>query len=76
MVDEMLRMTRKYGLRNFYGIFGYTKVFNDQPDNRQGMDKVKRIIKYSVDRWGGCVDKREFLNEQHADAQWYDTVIP
>ena len=76
MVDEMLLMTRKYGLRNFYGIFGYTKVFNDQPDNREGMDKVKRIIKYSVDRWGAYVDFWEFLNEQHADARWYEIVIP
>ena len=76
MVDEMLRMTRKYGLRNFYGIFGYTKVFNDQPADREGMDKVKRIIKYSVDRWGAYVDFWEFLNEQHADARWYEIVIP
>ena len=76
MVDEMLLMTRKYGLCNFYGIFGYTKVFNDQPDDREGMDKVKRIIKYSVDRWGAYVDFWEFLNEQHADARWYEIVIP
>ncbi|MGB2820066.1 MAG: DUF5060 domain-containing protein, partial [Phycisphaerae bacterium] len=33
MVDEMLRMTRKYGIRNFYGIFGFAKVFNNEPDN-------------------------------------------
>jgi len=76
MVDEMLRMTRKYGIRNFYGIFGYTRVFNDRPDDRQGMAKVKRIIKYSVDRWGAYVDFWEFLNEQHAAAGWYEIVIP
>ncbi len=76
MVDELLRTTRKYGLRNFYGIFGYTKVFNNQPGNRDGMDKVRRIIKYSVDRWGAYVDFWEFLNEQHADTRWYETVIP
>jgi len=76
MVDEMLQMTRKYGIRNFYGIFGYTKVFNDRPGDRQGMAKVKRIIKYSVDRWGAYVDFWEFLNEQHADAGWYEIVIP
>jgi len=76
MVDELLQMTQKYGLRNFYGIFGYTKVFNDQPDNREGMDKVRRIIKYSVDRWGAYVDFWQFLNEQHADARWYELVIP
>jgi len=74
MVDEMLCMTRKYGLRNFYGIFGYTKVFNDRPDDREGMEKVKRIIKYSVDRWGAYVDFWEFLNEQKADARWYEVV--
>ena len=76
MVDETLRMSRKYGMRNFYGIFGYTKVSNKQPDNRQEMDKVKRIIKYSVDRWGAYVDFWEFLNEQHADTRWYEIVIP
>ena len=76
MVDELLLMTRKYDIQNFYGIFGYTKVFNDDPLNARGMAKVKRIIKYSVDRWGAYVDFWEFLNEQHADTRWYETVIP
>jgi hypothetical protein len=76
MVDELLQMTRKYKMCNMYGIFGYTKVFNDQPDDREGMEKVKRIIKYSVDRWGAYVDFWEFLNEQHAATGWYEVVIP
>lgn len=76
MVDELLQMTRKYGLRNFYGIFGFTRACNDQPHNEEGMAKVKRIIKYSVDRWGVYVDFWEFLNEQKADTAWYRVVIP
>ena len=76
MVDEMLRMTRKYGIRNFYGIFGFAKAFNNEPDNKQGMAKVKRIIKYSVDRWGALVDFWEILNEQKASTAWYKQVIP
>jgi len=76
MVDELLQMTRKYRMRNFYGIFGFTRAFNDQPDNKEGMAKVKRIIKYSVDRWGAYVDFWELLNEQKADARWYEIVVP
>ena len=76
MVDEMLRLTRKYGVRNFYGIFGFMKVFNDQPQNEAGMAKVKRLIKYSVDRWGAFVDFWELLNEQKASDDWYKIVIP
>ena len=40
------------------------------------MEKVRRLIKYSVDRWGAYVDFWEFLNEQHADAAWYEVVVP
>ena len=29
-----------------------------------------------IDRWGAYVDFWEFLNEQHADARWYEIVIP
>jgi len=75
MVDEMLRMTRKYGLRNFYGIFGFAKAFNQEPDNAAGMAKVKRIVKYSVDRWGALVDLWEVLNEQKASTAWYEQVV-
>lgn len=76
MVDEMMRLLRKYDIRFFYGIFGFTKAFNDQPNNAEGMAKVKRIIKYSVDRWGAYVDFWEMLNEQHADDEWYEITVP
>ena len=76
MVDEMLRMTRKYGIRNFYGIFGFAKAFNNAPDDAAGMAKTKAIVKYSVDRWGAMVDFWEILNEQKASARWYAIVVP
>jgi hypothetical protein len=71
LVDELARMTRKYDIRFFYGIFGFTRALNDRPDDEQGMAKVKRIIKYSVDRWGAYVDFWELLNEQKASQEWY-----
>ncbi len=76
MIDELLQMTRKYGFRNFYGIFGYTPVYNDRPQDAGGMAKVQRALKYSVDRWGAYVDVWEFLNEQKADSAWYAQMIP
>ena len=76
MIDEMLRMTRKYGIRNFYGIFGFTNAYNFHPEDRQGMAKVKRALKYTVDRWGAYVDFYEFLNEQKASDGWYEIMIP
>lgn len=76
MLDEMLQLTRKYGIRNFYGIFGFLKVFNDHPQDAAGMAKVKRLIKYSVDRWGVYVDFWELLNEQQASDEWYRIAIP
>ena len=76
MTDELLQYCRKYRLRIFYGIFGFQKAFNDQPQDAAGMEKVKRFIKYSVDRWGAYADFWEFLNEQNADDKWYATVTP
>ena len=76
MVDEMLALTRKHGIRNFYGIFGFAKCFNDQPQDAAGMAKVKAIVKYSVDRWGALVDLWEVLNEQKAATEWYAVVVP
>jgi hypothetical protein len=76
MVDELLVCARKYGCRIFYGLFGYQPVFNDHPDNAEGMAKLERFVKYSVDRWGAYVDFWEFLNEQKADARWYEIMIP
>ncbi len=76
MTDELLQSARKYGFRVFYGLFGYQKVFNNEPNNAEGLAKVKRFIKYSVDRWGAYVDFWEFLNEQHADDRWYEVMVP
>ena len=76
MVDEMLRLTGKYGVRNFYGIFGFAKVFNQQAGDERAMAKVKALIKYSVDRWGAHVDFWELLNEQKASDGWYKVTIP
>lgn len=72
MTDEILQHLRKYGFRIFYGFFGFNKgVFNNEPDNAEGMAKVKRFVKYSVDRWGAYVDFWEFLNETEADDRWH-----
>lgn len=76
MTDELLLCARKYGFRIFYGIFGYQRVFNDHPDNAEGMEKVKRFVKYTVDRWGAYVDFWEFLNEQKAQDKWYAVMAP
>jgi hypothetical protein len=76
MTDELLCCARKYGFSIFYGILGFQKAFNDGPYDEQTMSKVKRFIKYSVDRWGPYVDFWEFLNEQHADDRWYQIMIP
>jgi len=76
MTDELLVYARRYGFGIFYGIFGFQQVFNNEADNEQGMARVKRFIKYSVDRWGAYVDFWEFLNEQKADDKWYEITIP
>jgi len=76
MTDELLWYARKYGFSIFYGIFGFQKAFNKEPGNAANIAKVKRFVKYSVDRWGAYVDVWEFLNEQHADDRWYQIMIP
>lgn len=76
MTDDLLACVRKYGFRIMYGIFGYQPVLNDQPDNAEGMAKLKRFVKYSVDRWGAYVDIWEFLNEQNAADAWYAQMTP
>ncbi|HUU30430.1 MAG TPA: DUF5060 domain-containing protein [archaeon] len=76
MTDELLRHVRKYGFRVFYGFFGYQDVFNNYPEDVVGMAKLKRFVKYSVDRWGAYVDIWEFLNEQDADDKWYEIMAP
>ena len=76
MTDELVRTARKYGFRFMYGLFGYQKAFTDTPEDAAGMEKVKRFVKYSVDRWGAYVDIWEFLNEQKAADGWYAAMIP
>jgi len=76
MTDELLTCARKYGFSIFYGIFGFQKAFNNDPYNEANMAKVKRFIKYSVDRWGAYVDFWELFNEQRADDHWYEITIP
>ncbi|HUW82817.1 MAG TPA: DUF5060 domain-containing protein [Phycisphaerae bacterium] len=75
MIDEMFEMVRKYDMRIFYGIFGFAKACNEEPDNAECMAKAKRIIKYSVDRWGAYVDLWQLLNEQKASDAWYRIMI-
>jgi len=76
MTDELLCCARKYGFSIFYGIFGFQKAFNNDPYSEANMVKVKRFIKYSVDRWGAYVDFWELFNEQKADDHWYEITIP
>jgi len=76
MVDELLMRARAYGFRIFYGLFGYMKVHAKDAGNAEAMAKVRRQITYHVNRWGAVVDFWEFLNEQHADAAWYEQVTP
>ena len=76
MVDELLLRVRAYGFRVFYGLFGYMNVHAKQPEDAEAMAKVRRHIKYAVDRWGAMVDFWEFLNEQHADDRWYTMMAP
>jgi len=76
MTDELLQRARAYGFGVFYGIFGFQKVFNDEPFDLEKMEKVKRFIKYSVDRWGAYVDFWELLNEQKTHDRWYAITIP
>jgi hypothetical protein len=76
MTDELLQRARTYGFSIFYGIFGFQRAFNNEPYDAEKMAKAKRFIKYSVDRWGAYVDFWELLNEQKADDQWYEIMIP
>ncbi len=76
MTDELLQRARTYGFGIFYGIFGFQKAFNDGPYDEASMTKVKRFIKYSVDRWGAYVDFWELLNEQKASDRWYEIMVP
>ncbi len=68
MVDELLVHARKYGFRVMYGVFGYQPV--------EDREKVRRFVKYSVDRWGALVDVWELLNEQRVPDDWYEEMTP
>ena len=76
MTDELLQAARKYGFRIFYGLFGYQPVAGDHPEDAATMAKLQRFVKYSVDRWGAYVDFWQLLNEQKADARWYELMAP
>ena len=76
MTDELLARARQYGFRIFYGLFGYMNVSAEHPEDAQAMARAKRLVKYSVDRWGAYADFWEFLNEQKADAGWYAVMTP
>ncbi len=68
--DELLLLLRQHGYRVFYGFFGYARAYIHEPDDAAKMAKVKRFLKYCVDRWGAYVDFWELLNEQEADPKW------
>jgi hypothetical protein len=70
MTDELLQRSRAYGFRIMYGLFGYMNVSAAHPEDAAAMARVRRLVKYSVDRWGAWVDIWELLNEQHAHADW------
>jgi hypothetical protein len=84
MIDEMLTTVRSYDIRVMYGFFGYLDVGANEPLGEgpipalqaEKIAKVKRLIKYSVDRWGAYVDIWELLNEQKATAAWYAIMVP
>jgi len=78
MADELLEYARKYGLRMLYGLLGNTRVLEAPPlpDNPMTLVRVKRFIKYSVDRWAAMVDFWELLNEKTAHEDWLTILVP
>ncbi len=68
--DQLLEKLQDHQYRILYGFFGYAKAFVQEPDNEAAMQKVRRFLKYSVDRWGAYVDIWELLNEQRASDEW------
>jgi len=68
--DELLQDLSDRGYRIFFGFIGYANAFIKEPDEAAKMEKVKRLLKYSVDRWGAYVDFWELLNEQDANPRW------
>ena len=45
-----------------------------RPLDAATMEKVKRFVKYSVDRWGALVDIWELLNESEPPDEWNEAV--
>ena len=78
MVDELLTYARKYNFRTMYGIFGNQRILEGPPlpDNASTVERVKRFIKYSVDRWGAYADFWQLLNEKLAHDDWLNIIIP
>ncbi len=78
MTDELLGCARKYGYRIFYGMLGNQRILEGPPlpDNPGHVERVKRFLKYSVDRWGCMVDFWQLLNEKNAHDDWFDILLP
>jgi hypothetical protein len=76
MIDEMLAMVRTYDMRVMYGIFGFSRGYDPDKGDPRELTKAKRLVKYSVDRWGAYVDIWELWNERNAPDSWYADVIP
>ena len=70
--DEFMRRLRELDWCIFYGFFGFRQEYLQEPNNVEGMTKIKRFLKYSVDRWGAYVDFWELLNELKAAGGWYE----
>ncbi len=75
MTDELLQFCRKYQLRVMYGFFGFARELSTDPDDAALVQKTKRFLKYSVDRWGAYVDIWELLNEKKVpNVKWYEIM--
>jgi len=78
MVDGLLGCARKYGYRVMYGMLGNQRILEGPPlpDNPAHVERVKRFLKYSVDRWACMVDFWELLNEKLAHDDWFGILLP
>jgi hypothetical protein len=74
--DEFMQWLREQDWRIFYGFFGFRQESLQEPNNAGNMEKIKRFLKYSVDRWGAYVDIWELLNERKAVDRWYRITAP
>lgn len=74
MMDELLQYLNKYDFKIMYGLLGYLKAFNTRTNDGEDFDKVRRFIKYSVDRWGAYVDIWQLTNEQRSSRFWINTM--